>query len=107
LPIVERAGDADFASPRWQRRLILQPNYFIIRRTTMARKEVEALLVAGGGDKHLRAKYDVPGTREEFVALAAEDGYHFTVEELDAVLKESGDVFEKNGNPAKRQIWWV
>jgi hypothetical protein len=23
------------------------------------------------------------------------------------VLKESGDVFEKNGNPAKRQIWWV
>ena len=31
----------------------------------------------------------------------------YTVEELDAVLKESGDVFEKNGNPAKRQIWWV
>ena len=39
--------------------------------------------------------------------LAAEDGYHFTVEEVDTVLKESGDVFEKNGNPAKRQIWWV
>ena len=44
---------------------------------------------------------------EEFVALAAEDGYDFTVEELDAILKESGDVFEKNGNPPKRQIWWV
>lgn len=73
----------------------------------MAKKDVENLLVAGGEDKNIRAKYDVPGTREEFVALAAEDGYRFTVEELDAVLKESGDVFEKNGNPAKRQIWWV
>ena len=73
----------------------------------MARKDVETLLVAGGADKHLRARYDVPGTREEFVALAAAEGYHFTVEELDAVLKESGDVFEKNGNPPKRQIWWV
>ena len=73
----------------------------------MAKKDVENLLVAGGEDKHIRAKYDVPATMEEFVALATEDGYDFTVEELDAVLKESGDVFEKNGNPAKRQIWWV
>ena len=73
----------------------------------MAKIDVENLLVAGGEDKHLRAKYDIPATREEFVAMAAEDGYNFTVEELDAVLKESGDVFEKNGNPAKRQIWWV
>lgn len=73
----------------------------------MAKKDVEDLLVAGGEDKHLRGKYDVPATREEFVALAAENGYHFTVEELDAVLKEAGDVFEKNGNPAKRQIWWA
>ena len=39
--------------------------------------------------------------------LAGTDGYTFTVEELASVLKESGDVFEKNGNPAKRQIWWV
>jgi hypothetical protein len=37
----------------------------------------------------------------------AEDGYTFTVAELDAVLKESGDSFEKFGNPAKRSIWWV
>jgi len=73
----------------------------------MARKDVENLLIAGGEDKNIRARYDVPGTREEFVALAAEDGYDFTLEELDTVLKESGDVFEKNGNPAKRQIWWV
>ncbi len=73
----------------------------------MAKKDVEDLLVAGGEDKNVRAKYDVPATMEEFVELAAADGYNFTVEELDAVLKESGDVFEKNGNPAKRQIWWV
>jgi hypothetical protein len=73
----------------------------------MARKDLEKLLIAGGEDKSIRARYDVPGTREEFVALAADDGYNFTVEELDGVLKESGDVFEKNGNPAKRQIWWV
>lgn len=73
----------------------------------MAKKDVEDLLVAGGEDKNVRAKYDVPATMEEFVALAAGDGYSFTVEELAATLKESGDVFEKNGNPAKRQIWWV
>ncbi len=73
----------------------------------MPKKDVEDLLVAGGEDKNVRAKYDVPATMEEFVELAAADGYNFSVEELDAVLKESGDVFEKNGNPAKRQIWWV
>ena len=73
----------------------------------MAREDLERLLIAGGEDKHLRAKYDVLGTMEEFVALAAEDGYSFSVEELDTILKESGDVFEKNGNPPKRQIWWV
>ena len=73
----------------------------------MARKDVEDLLVAGGEDKKVRAKYDAPATMEEFVALAAEDGYDFTVEELATVLKESGDVFEKNGNPAKRSIWWT
>ncbi len=73
----------------------------------MAKKDVEDLLVAGGEDKNIRARYDVPATMEEFVTLAAADGYSFSVEELDSVLKESGDVFEKNGNPAKRQIWWV
>jgi len=73
----------------------------------MAKKNVEALLIAGGEDKHLRARYDTPATKEEFVTLAATDGYHFTVEELDAVIKESGDIFEKNGNPPKRSIWWT
>ncbi len=73
----------------------------------MAKKDVESLLIAGGEDKHLRAKYDVPGTKEEFVVLAAENGYDFTVEELTSVLQESGDVFDKNGNPPKRSIWWA
>lgn len=73
----------------------------------MSKEDVEKLLIAGGEDKNIRAKYDVPATMEEFVTLAAEDGYDFTVEELDAMIKASGDVFEKNGNPAKRQIWWV
>lgn len=73
----------------------------------MAREDIEKLLIAGGEDKHLRAKYDVPATREEFVELAASEGYDFTVKELDTILKESGDVFEKNGNPPKRSIWWA
>ena len=73
----------------------------------MAKKDVEALLIAGGEDKHVRAKYDGPATKEEFVAMAATDGYAFTVEELDAVLQESGDVFDKHGNPPKRSVWWT
>jgi len=73
----------------------------------MAKADVEKLLEAGGNDKKIRAKYDVPGTKEEFVALAATDGYDFTVEELEEVLKESGDVFDKYGNPPKRSIWWT
>ncbi len=73
----------------------------------MARKDVENLLIAGGEDKHFRARYDVPATMEEFVGMAAADGYNFSVDELAAILKESGDVFEKNGNPPKRSIWWA
>ncbi len=73
----------------------------------MAREDVENLLIKGGEDKHFRARYDEPATMEEFVAMAAADGYRFTVAELAAILKESGDVFEKNGNPPKRSIWWT
>jgi hypothetical protein len=73
----------------------------------MARQDLENLLIAGGEDKHFRAKYNDPTTMDEFVVLAAEDGYTFTVEELDKILKESGDVFDKNGNPPKRSIWWA
>jgi len=73
----------------------------------MSKKNVEELLIAGGEDKHVREKYNNPATMDEFVTLAAADGYEFTVEELANVLKESGDVFDKHGNPPKRSIWWA
>jgi len=72
----------------------------------MAKKNVEALLIAGGGNEKIRMKYDALKGKEAFVAMATEDGYECTVEELDAVLNESGDSFDLIGNPAKRQIWW-
>ena len=73
----------------------------------MAREDLEHLLIKGGEDKHFRARYDEPATMEEFVEMAGVEGYSFTVNELAAILKESGDVFEKNGNPPKRSIWWA
>ena len=73
----------------------------------MAKKEVERLLIAGGKDKVLRLKYDEVGTKELFVSSANTDGFDFTIEELDAVLRESGDAFESFGNPRKRGIWWT
>lgn len=72
----------------------------------MAKKNVEELLIAGGADEKLRGKYDALKTKDEFIAQAKTDGYDFTVEELDAVLRESGDAFESFGNPPKRMIWW-
>ena len=51
-------------------------------------------------------KYDSLKTKEDFIAMATTDGYDFTLEEFDEVLKESGDSFDLIGNPAKRQIWW-
>lgn len=72
----------------------------------MSKKNVEELLIAGGGDEKIRGKYDALKTKEEFVAQAASDGYQFTVQDLDAVLRESGDAFESFGNPPKRMIWW-
>ena len=72
----------------------------------MAKINVEALLIAGGEDESLRMKYDVLKTKEDFVTMAAVDGYEFTLDEFDAVLNESGDSFDLIGNPAKRQIWW-
>ncbi len=73
----------------------------------MSKENVEKLLIAGGEDKHMREKYNEPATMEEFVEFARKDGYDFTVEELSEVLKESGDVFDKHGNPPKRSIWWT
>jgi len=72
----------------------------------MSKKSVEELLIAGGADEKLRNKYDILKTKEEFIALAKEDGFEFSVEDLDAVLRESGDAFESFGNPPKRMIWW-
>lgn len=72
----------------------------------MAKKNVEALLIAGGENESLRMKYDAVKTKEDFVALAVQNGYEFSLAEFDAVLNESGDSFDLIGNPAKRQIWW-
>ena len=73
----------------------------------MAKKYVEELLIAGGENSDLRLKYDSIKNKEEFVATAVEEGYDFSIEELDMVLQESGDSFDLIGNPAKRQIWWT
>lgn len=73
----------------------------------MAKKEVERLLIAGGKDKVLRLKYDEIETKPLFVEAANQEGFNFTIEELDMVLRESGDSFESFGNPRKRGIWWT
>jgi hypothetical protein len=73
----------------------------------MPKKEVERLLIAGGEDKVLRLKYDEIKTKEMFVAEANAEGFVFTIDELDDVLRESGDAFESYGNPRKRGIWWT
>lgn len=72
----------------------------------MSKKRVEELLIAGGADEKLRTKYDALKTKEEFIVLAQADGYVFSIQDLDDVLRESGDSFESFGNPPKRIIWW-
>lgn len=72
----------------------------------MAKKNVEELLIAGGENEEIRMKYDKLKTKEELVSMAVAEGYDFTLEEFDDVLRESGDSFDLIGNPAKRQIWW-
>lgn len=71
----------------------------------MSKENVEKLLFAGGADKQVRYRYNAIETKEKFVEAAAEDGYEFTVEELEAVLKEEDFDFESSGNPRTRQIW--
>ncbi|HIJ79790.1 MAG: Nif11-like leader peptide family natural product precursor [Desulfobulbaceae bacterium] len=73
----------------------------------MAKKKAEELLIAGGADHGVRAKYDAIKTMEDFVAAANAEGYDFTIDEFNDVLREAGDSFDLIGNPAKRQIWWV
>jgi len=72
----------------------------------MSKKKVEELLIAGGEDVKIRLRYDALKTKEEFVAQAKIDGFEFSIEDLDAVLRESGDSFDLVGNPTKRMIWW-
>ena len=72
----------------------------------MSKKSVEELLIAGGANEALRMRYDSIKTKEDFITLAVNEGYDFTLDEFDAVLNESGDSFDLIGNPAKRQIWW-
>lgn len=71
----------------------------------MSKDSVEELLLAGGTDKVLRAKYNVIETKEKFVTTAKEDGYDFSVSELDEFLLEERLDFECSGNPRSRQIW--
>lgn len=71
----------------------------------MSKQNVEKLLLAGGADKVLRLKFNQIETKEKFVAAAAADGYEFTLEELDEVLKDEDMSFESEGNPRCRSIW--
>lgn len=71
----------------------------------MSKESVEELLIKGGSDKEFRIRYDNALSKETFVDLAKTDGYNFTVEELTAVLRENGDMFESYGNPPKKSIW--
>jgi predicted ribosomally synthesized peptide with nif11-like leader len=71
----------------------------------MSKESVEDLLTKGGSDKEFRIKYDNVHAKEKFVDLAKADGYDFTVEELTAVLRDNGDMFESYGNPPKKSIW--
>ena len=73
----------------------------------MSKKEAERFLIAGGEDKELRARYDQLEPKEAFVAEANQEGFDYTLEEFDDVLRESGDSFESFGNPRKRGIWWT
>lgn len=71
----------------------------------MSQENVERLLLAGGTDKVLRAKYNAIETMEQFIETAHADGYVFSREELVAVLREEELDFASSGNPRSRAIW--
>jgi hypothetical protein len=71
----------------------------------MSKESVEELLLKGGSDRQFRVKYDNTFTMDKFVEFAMLDGFEFTVDELKAVLKQNGDIFDSNGNPPKKSIW--
>jgi Nif11 domain len=72
----------------------------------MAKKRSEKLLIAGGENEVVRMKYDAIKDKGDFVAMAVNVGYDFTRDELNEVLRESGDFFDLVGNQHKRLIWW-
>ncbi len=72
----------------------------------MSIESVEALLTKGGEDQDFREKYNLSASMEDFLALAKEDGFDFTAEELMKVVNSNGDTFESYGNPPKRSIWY-
>jgi predicted ribosomally synthesized peptide with nif11-like leader len=71
----------------------------------MSRKNVLDFLDKGADDRNFRIKYDNCFSTEKFVEMADEDGFSFSVEDLQKVLKENGDSFESFGNPPKKSIW--
>lgn len=73
----------------------------------MSRQEAERLFIDGGKSKEIREKYNEPESHEEFVSLAAKDGYDFSVDDLKEALRLSGDSFQTYGCPRKRSIWWT
>ncbi len=72
----------------------------------MSIESVEELLTKGGEDQNFREKYNLSSSMEAFLALAKEDGFDFTAEELMKVINGNGDTFESYGNPPKRSIWY-
>lgn len=72
----------------------------------MPKENAEKLLIDGGENEAIRMKYDAIKEKEDFVAMAVSEGYDFTIDELEDVLRESGDSFDLVGNPRKRLIWW-
>lgn len=73
----------------------------------MSKKAVEDFLIKGGEDKVFRLKYDELEPKTAFIEEANKDGFDFTEEEFDDMLKSSGDSYESFGNPRKRGIWWT
>ncbi|HRF89610.1 MAG TPA: Nif11-like leader peptide family natural product precursor [Desulfobacter postgatei] len=71
----------------------------------MSEENVQAFLDKGADDRKFRVKYDNCFSIEKFCSMAKEDGFEFTVEDLQAVLKANGDSFDSYGNPPKKGIW--
>ncbi|WP_035236289.1 Nif11-like leader peptide family natural product precursor [Desulfobacter vibrioformis] len=71
----------------------------------MSKENVLAFLDKGAEDRKFRVKYDNCFSMEKFAAMAGEDGFEFTVKELQEVLRANGDSFDSYGNPPKKGIW--